>query len=136
MNHFCENTQLWVGLAKIKPFHSQNTQFWADFENELTPLGTKQKIHECLLKEALPPFFSVTVKSKKTYSYQWKPKNKGLLLFQIIPLGSNSKNKCLGLQMARMEMDCILKKWGYVSHVYSFCLGNLAKILIMVYFLS
>ena len=37
--------------------------------------------------------------------------------------------------MARMEMDWILKKWGYVSHVYSFCFGKLAKILIMVYFL-
>ena len=36
--------------------------------------------------------------------------------------------------MAMMEMDCILKKWGYVSYVYSFCLGKLAKILIMVYF--
>ena len=30
--------------------------------------------------------------------------------------------------MARMEMDCILKKWGYVFQVYSFCLGKLAKI--------
>ena len=38
--------------------------------------------------------------------------------------------------MARMEMDCILKKWGYLFQVYSFCLGKLAKILIMVYFLS
>ena len=37
--------------------------------------------------------------------------------------------------MARMEMDCILKKWGYLFKVYSFCLGKLAKILIMVYFL-
>ena len=37
--------------------------------------------------------------------------------------------------MAKMEMDCILKKWGYVSHLYSFCLGKLAKISIMVYFL-
>ena len=37
--------------------------------------------------------------------------------------------------MARMEMDGILKKWGYVFQVYSFCLGKLAKILIMVYFL-
>ena len=84
--HFDQNTQLCVGFAKIKSFHSQNTQFWADFENKLTPSGTKQKIHECLLKEALSPFFSVTLKSKKTYSYQWKPKNKGLLLFKIIPL--------------------------------------------------
>ena len=37
--------------------------------------------------------------------------------------------------MARIEMDCILKKWAYLFQVYSFCLGNLAKILIMVYFL-
>ena len=36
--------------------------------------------------------------------------------------------------MARMEMDCILKKWGYLFQVYSFCLGKLAKILIMVFF--
>ena len=54
--HFGQNTQLWVGFAKIKSFHSQNTQFWAAFEKKLTPLGTKQKIHECLLKEALSPF--------------------------------------------------------------------------------
>ena len=26
-NHFGQNTQLWVGFAKIKSFHSQNTQF-------------------------------------------------------------------------------------------------------------
>ena len=37
--------------------------------------------------------------------------------------------------MDRMEMDCILKMWGYLFQVYSFCLGKLAKILIMVYFL-
>ena len=37
--------------------------------------------------------------------------------------------------MARMEMDCILKKWGYLFQVYSFCLEKLAKIYIMVYFL-
>ena len=37
--------------------------------------------------------------------------------------------------MARMEMDCSLKIWGYLIQVYSFCLGKLAKILIMVYFL-
>ena len=37
--------------------------------------------------------------------------------------------------MARMEMDSILKKWGYLFQVYSFCLEKLAKILIMVYFL-
>ena len=37
--------------------------------------------------------------------------------------------------MAKMEMDCILKKWGYLFQVYSFCLGKLAKILIMGYFL-
>ena len=54
--HFGQNTQLWVGFAKIKSFHSQNTQFWAALEKKLTPLGTKQKIHECLLKEALSPF--------------------------------------------------------------------------------
>ena len=36
--------------------------------------------------------------------------------------------------MARMEMDCILKKWGYRFQVYIFCLGKLATILIMVYF--
>ena len=29
---------------------------------------------------------SVTLKNPKTYLYQWKPKNKGLLLFKIIPL--------------------------------------------------
>ena len=29
--------------------------------------------------------------------------------------------------MAKMEMDCILKKWGYLFQVYSFCLGKLAK---------
>ena len=39
------------------------------------------------------------------------------------------------MQMGRMEMDCILKKWGYLFQVYSICLGNLAKILIPVYFL-
>ena len=37
--------------------------------------------------------------------------------------------------MAKMEMDCILKKWGYLFQVYSFFLGKLAKIVIMVYFL-
>ena len=54
--HFGQNTQLWVGFAKIKSFYSLNTQFWAVFEKKLTPLVTKQKIHECLLKEALSPF--------------------------------------------------------------------------------
>ena len=39
--HFDQNTQLCVGFAKIKSFHSQNTQFWADFEKTLTPLGKK-----------------------------------------------------------------------------------------------
>ena len=53
---FVQNTQLWVGFAKIKSFHSQNTHFWAALEKKLTPLGTKHKIHECLLKEALSPF--------------------------------------------------------------------------------
>ena len=49
-NHFGQNTQLLVGFAKIKSFHSQNTQFfWAAFETKLTPLGTKQEIDECLL---------------------------------------------------------------------------------------
>ena len=38
--------------------------------------------------------------------------------------------------MARMEMDCIFKKnEGYLLQVYSFYLGKLATILIMVYFL-
>ena len=37
--------------------------------------------------------------------------------------------------MAKMEMDCILRKWGQLFQVDSFCLGKLAKILIMVYFL-
>ena len=46
LSSFCQN----------KAFHSQNTQFWAVFKKKLTPLGTKQKIHECLLKEALSPF--------------------------------------------------------------------------------
>ena len=36
--------------------------------------------------------------------------------------------------MARMEMDCILKKWGYLFQLYSFCPGKHAKILIMVFF--
>ena len=53
--HFDQNTQLCVGFAKIKSFHSQNTQFSSACEKKLTPLGTKQKIHECLLKEALSP---------------------------------------------------------------------------------
>ena len=30
--------------------------------------------------------------------------------------------------MAMMEMDCILKKLGYLFQVYSFCLRKLAKI--------
>ena len=30
-NNFGQNTQLWVGFANIKSFHSQNTQFWAAF---------------------------------------------------------------------------------------------------------
>ena len=36
--------------------------------------------------------------------------------------------------MAGMEIVRILKKWGYLFQVYSFCLGKLAKILIMVFF--
>ena len=55
-NHFGQNTQLWVGFAKIKSFQSQNTQFLAAFEKKMTPLGTKQKIHQCILKEVLSPF--------------------------------------------------------------------------------
>ena len=39
-------------------------------------------------------------------------KNKVLVLLKVILLASKSKHKCLGLQMARMEIDCILKKWG------------------------
>ena len=58
-NHFGQNTQLWVNFAKIKSFNSQNTQFWAAFEKEIRPLGTKQKIHECVLKEALSPFLEL-----------------------------------------------------------------------------
>ena len=38
--------------------------------------------------------------------------------------------------MARMEMDCILKKWGYRFQVYSFWVGKPATILIMVFFFS
>ena len=30
-NNFGQITQLWVGFANIKSFHSQNTQFWAAF---------------------------------------------------------------------------------------------------------
>ena len=44
-----------VDFAKIKSFHSQNTLL-SSFGKKLTPLGTIQKIHECLLKEALSPF--------------------------------------------------------------------------------
>ena len=55
-NHSGQTTQLWVGFAKTKLFHIQNTQFWAALEKKLTLYGTKQKIHECLLKEALSPF--------------------------------------------------------------------------------
>ena len=55
-NHFGQNAQLWVGFPKLQSFYSQNTQFWAALEKNLTPLGTKQKIDECLLKEALSPF--------------------------------------------------------------------------------
>ena len=58
-NDFGQNTQLWVGFAKIKSFHSLNTQFWAVFEKKLTPLVRKQKIHECLLKEARSPFLAL-----------------------------------------------------------------------------
>ena len=37
--------------------------------------------------------------------------------------------------MARMEMDCILKKLGLFFQVYRFCLGKLDKTLVMVYLL-
>ena len=36
------------------------------------------------LKGAMPPIFSVTLKSQKKYSYQWNPKNKGPVLFKVI----------------------------------------------------
>ena len=36
--------------------------------------------------------------------------------------------------MARMEMDCVLKKKLILS-IYRFCLGKIAKIQIIVYFL-
>ena len=38
--------------------------------------------------------------------------------------------------MARMEMDCILRKWRQRFRVCSFCLGKLAKTLIMAFFFS
>ena len=37
--------------------------------------------------------------------------------------------------MARMETDCISKKLGYFVQVYHYCLGKLAKTLIIVHFL-
>ena len=39
--HFGQNTQLWVGFAKIKSFHSQNTQFWAALEKKNDAIGNK-----------------------------------------------------------------------------------------------
>ena len=42
---FGQNTQLWVVFAKIKAFHSQNTQFSA-----LTPLGQNRKLTSAFLK--------------------------------------------------------------------------------------
>ena len=85
-NDFGQNTQLWVGFAKIKSFHSLNTQFWAVFEKKLDAIGNKTENSRVPSYRGSVTIFSVTLKSQKTFSYQWKPKNKGLLLFKIIQL--------------------------------------------------
>ena len=46
-----------------------------------------------------------------------------------------SNNRCLGLQMARMEMDCILKILGSFFKFIASLLETSAKTLIIVYFL-
>ena len=49
-------------------------------------MGTKQKIHECLLKEALSPFLVFFFLKPKDILIPMKNKNDSLLLFKIIPL--------------------------------------------------
>ena len=75
-NNFGQNTQLWVGFANIKSFHSQNTQFWAAFVKIWRHWEQNRKFTSAFLKGSVT-IFNVTVKRQKTESYQWKPKNKG-----------------------------------------------------------
>ena len=98
-----------VDFSKIKSFHSQNTVL-SSFGKKLTPLGTIQKIHECLLKEALSPFLVLLSKAERHTHTSENPNIWAYFRLKLFYQCSNSKNKCLGLQMARMEMDCILKK--------------------------
>ena len=46
LSRFCQN----------KVISQSKHTVLSSFGKKLTPLGTKQKIHECLLKEALSPF--------------------------------------------------------------------------------
>ena len=46
LSRFCQN----------KVISQSKHTVLSSFRKKLTPLGTKQKIHECLLKEALSPF--------------------------------------------------------------------------------
>ena len=73
-------------------------------------MGTKQKIYECLLKEAPSPFLVLLKKAERHTHTSKNSKIRVYFCLKLFYQCSNSKDKCLGLQMARMEMDCILKK--------------------------
>ena len=52
-------------------------------------------------------YFSVTLNGKKTYLNRWNRLNNGSVLLTI------TSTNFVCLQMARMEMDCNLKKLAY-----------------------
>ena len=57
---YSKKKQFWpkhtaLGQNSLTASQSKHTVL-SSFRKNMTPLGTKQKIHECLLKEALSPF--------------------------------------------------------------------------------
>ena len=76
LSSFCQNKSISQSKHTVlSTFPKKNWRHWDKRENSRVPS----------LRGSVT-IFSVTLKSQKTYSYQWKPKNTGLLLFQIIPL--------------------------------------------------
>ena len=61
-------------------------------------------------KRAVSPIFSVTLNGEKTYLYRWEHQNNGSILLKITLLGPRNYINHFCFQMARMEMDCNLKK--------------------------
>ena len=71
------------------------------------------------IKGAISPIFSITVRSHKMHVYHWKSKNSGPGLLKWLFFHTKSVNKCVWLQMAKVETDSNLKTSGRFFEVFA-----------------